>query len=85
MGLGSLAVAGLLAHAGFEWLGIETEHNAKDTAQIERMIAAIEPTEAVSIVPQRFQFGVPGSRERVAEAAMYPRVAGRFTEKKANR
>jgi 2-keto-3-deoxy-L-rhamnonate aldolase RhmA len=50
MGLGSPSVAGLLAYAGFEWLVIETEHNAMGMAEIERCIAAIEPTETVPIV-----------------------------------
>ena len=50
MGLGSPNLAELLAHAGYDWLVIETEHNALDTAQIEHMLMAINGTETVPIV-----------------------------------
>ena len=50
MGLGSPNLAELLAHAGYDWLVIETEHNALDTAQIEHMLMAINGTEAIPIV-----------------------------------
>ena len=50
MGLGSPNLAELLAHAGYEWLIIETEHNALDTAQIEHMLMAINGTETIPIV-----------------------------------
>jgi 4-hydroxy-2-oxoheptanedioate aldolase len=50
LGLGSPAVAELLAHAGFEWLIVETEHNALDMAQVEHMLMAMNGTEAVPLV-----------------------------------
>lgn len=50
MGLGSPNVAELLAHAGFDWLVIETEHNGLDSAEVEHMLMAISGTETVPIV-----------------------------------
>ena len=50
VGLGSPNAAELLAHAGFEWLIIETEHSALDSAEIEHMLMAINGTETVPIV-----------------------------------
>ncbi len=50
MGLGSPNLAELLAHAGYDWLVIETEHNALDSAQIEHMLMAINGTDAIPIV-----------------------------------
>ena len=50
MGLGSPNLAELLAHAGYDWLVIETEHNALDTAQIEHMLMAINGTDTIPIV-----------------------------------
>jgi 2-keto-3-deoxy-L-rhamnonate aldolase RhmA len=39
-----------LAHAGYDWLVIETEHNALDSAQIEHMLMAMNGTETIPIV-----------------------------------
>lgn len=50
LGLGSATVAELLAHAGFEWLMIETEHNAVDWADVQQMLMAIQATDAVPMV-----------------------------------
>ena len=50
MGLGSPNLAELLAHAGYDWLVIETEHNALDSAQIEHMLMAMNGTETIPIV-----------------------------------
>lgn len=50
MGLGSPNLAELLAHAGYDWLVIETEHNALDTAQVEHILMAMNGTETVPIV-----------------------------------
>jgi 2-dehydro-3-deoxyglucarate aldolase len=50
LGLGSPNVAELLAHAGFDWLVIETEHSALDSAEIEHMLMGISGTEAVPMV-----------------------------------
>lgn len=50
MGLGSPNVAELLAHVGFDWLIIETEHNGLDSAEIQQMLMAMNGTEAIPIV-----------------------------------
>ena len=50
LGLGSPTVAELLAHAGFDWLLIETEHNAVDTAQVQHMLMALNATKTIPIV-----------------------------------
>jgi 2-keto-3-deoxy-L-rhamnonate aldolase RhmA len=50
MGLGSPAVAELLAHAGFDWLVVETEHNALGAAEVQHMLMAMTGTNAVPIV-----------------------------------
>lgn len=50
LGLGSPHVAELLGHAGFDWLVVETEHNGLDSAEIERMLMAINGTDAVPLV-----------------------------------
>ncbi len=50
LGLGSPNVAELMAHAGFDWLVIETEHNGLDSAEIEHMLMAIDGTDVVPIV-----------------------------------
>jgi 2-keto-3-deoxy-L-rhamnonate aldolase RhmA len=50
MGLGSPAVAELLAHAGFDYLVIETEHNALDTAQMQEMLMAMNGTDTIPLV-----------------------------------
>jgi 4-hydroxy-2-oxoheptanedioate aldolase len=50
MGLGSPNVAELLAHAGFDWLVIETEHNGLDSAEIQHMLMAMSGTDAMPIV-----------------------------------
>jgi 4-hydroxy-2-oxoheptanedioate aldolase len=50
MGLGSPLVAEMLAHAGFDWLVIETEHNGMDMAQVQQMLMAMSGTETIPIV-----------------------------------
>jgi 4-hydroxy-2-oxoheptanedioate aldolase len=50
MGLGSAAVAEVLGHAGFEWLVVETEHNALDAAEVQELVTAVEGTGAVPFV-----------------------------------
>jgi 4-hydroxy-2-oxoheptanedioate aldolase len=50
MGLGSPNVAELLAHAGFDWLVIETEHNGLDSAEIEHMLMAVNATRTIPMV-----------------------------------
>ena len=50
MGLGSPAVAEMMGYAGYDWLVIETEHNALDFSQIEHMMMAMSSTEVVPLV-----------------------------------
>lgn len=50
MGLGSPNVAELLAHAGFDWLVIETEHNGLDAAEVQQMLMAFNGTETIPLV-----------------------------------
>jgi 4-hydroxy-2-oxoheptanedioate aldolase len=50
IGLGSPNVAEMMAHAGFDWLVVETEHNALDTAEIQHMLMAMSGTNVVPIV-----------------------------------
>jgi 4-hydroxy-2-oxoheptanedioate aldolase len=49
-GLGSPAVVELLAQAGFDWLVIETEHNAVDLVQVEHMLRAVSGTDTIPLV-----------------------------------
>lgn len=50
LGLGSPAVAELMAYAGFDWLVIETEHNGLDSAEIQQMLMALNGTKPVPLV-----------------------------------
>jgi 4-hydroxy-2-oxoheptanedioate aldolase len=50
LGLGSPTVAELLAHAGFEWLMIEMEHNAVDWGDVQQMLMAMSGTDAAPMV-----------------------------------
>ena len=50
LGMGSPQVAELLAHAGYDWLLIEMEHNALDMAQVEHMLMAMNGTKTTPIV-----------------------------------
>ena len=50
IGLGSPNVSELLAHAGFDWLVIETEHNGLDAAEVEHLLMATNGTETIPII-----------------------------------
>lgn len=50
MGLGSPTVAEMLAHAGFDFLVVETEHNALDSAEIQEMLMAMNGTDTIPLV-----------------------------------
>ena len=50
LGLQSPNVAELMAHAGFDFLVIETEHNALDSAEVEHILMAFSGTETVPMV-----------------------------------
>lgn len=76
LGLGSPNVAELMARAGMDWLVIETEHNALDSAEIERMIMAIDGTDATPIVrvPNRDQVYVQRALDMGAMGVLVPGV-----------
>lgn len=50
IGLGSPNVTELLAHAGFDWLVLETEHSAVDIAGVEHMLMACNGTNTIPLV-----------------------------------
>lgn len=64
LGLGSSTVAELMAHAGFEWLMIEMEHNAVDWADVQQMLMALNGTDATAMVR------VPSSDPLVVQRAV---------------
>lgn len=78
LGLGSPNVAELMALAGMDWLVIETEHNALDSAEIERMIMAIDAagTDAAPIVrvPNRDQVYIQRALDMGAMGVLVPGV-----------
>lgn len=50
LGLGSPQVAELLAHAGYDWLILETEHSAVDIERVEHMMMAMGGSNALPFV-----------------------------------
>ena len=50
LGLGSPMVAEQMAHCGFDFIVIETEHNAIDMAQVQQMLMAMNGTDAIPLV-----------------------------------
>lgn len=50
LGLGSPNIAELLGFVGFDWLVIETEHNALDLAEVERMLMACSASPSVPLI-----------------------------------
>ena len=76
LGLGSPAVAEMMGLAGMDWLVIETEHNALDSAEIERMLMAVGNTPAVPIVrvPNRDQVYVQRALDMGAMGILVPGV-----------
>ncbi len=50
MGLGSPSVAELLAHAGYDWLVVETEHNAVEPGQVEHMLMGMSGTNVIPLI-----------------------------------
>ncbi len=49
MGMGSPLIAELLAHAGYDWLSIEMEHNGLDFAGVQQMLMAMSSTDCIPI------------------------------------
>ena len=50
LSLGSPNLAELMAHVGYDFLVIETEHNGLDSAEIQHMLMAMNGTEVIPIV-----------------------------------
>src|SRR5688572_1192491 len=65
LGLGSPNVAEMLSHVGFEWLIMETEHNALDISGVEQMLMAVGNGGAVPLV--RIQSASPEHIQRVLD------------------
>lgn len=65
LGLGSPMVAELMAYAGFDWLMIETEHNAVDWADVQQIMMATNATNVVPMV--RLPSGDPAHVQRALD------------------
>jgi 2-keto-3-deoxy-L-rhamnonate aldolase RhmA len=76
LGLGSPNVCELLAQAGFDWLIIETEHNAVDLGRIEHMLMAAQGTEATVLVrvPSANPLDIQRALDIGAEGILVPMV-----------
>ena len=76
LGLGSPTVAEMMALAGMDWLVIETEHNALDSAEIQHMLMAVNGTDAVPIVrvPNRDQVFIQRALDMGAMGILVPGV-----------
>ena len=76
LGLGSPAVAEMMARAGMDWLVIETEHNALDSAEIQHMLMAINGSDTVPIVrvPNRDQVYIQRALDMGALGILVPGV-----------
>ena len=76
MGLGSPNVAELLAHAGYDWLVVETEHNALDYAEVEHMLMAMNGTEVIPIVrlPSDDPLGIQRALDIGAMGVLVPMI-----------
>lgn len=76
LGLGSPNAAEALGHAGFEWLVVETEHNALDAAEIQHMLMALGGTPAMPFVrlPSRDPVGIQRALDMGAMGIMTPMI-----------
>ncbi len=76
MGLGSPNVAELLAHSGYDWLAVETEHNALDYAEVEHMLMAMNGTETIPIVrlPSDDPLGIQRALDIGAMGVLVPMI-----------
>jgi len=76
LGLGSPHVAELLAHAGYDWLVLETEHSAVDIAQVEHMMMAVQNTNTIPIVrvPTAEPIGIQRALDAGARGILVPMV-----------
>jgi 4-hydroxy-2-oxoheptanedioate aldolase len=66
VGLGSPNVTELLAHAGFDWLILEAEHSAIDSAQVEHMLMAMNGTQTIPLL--RPSVGTPHEIQKGLDA-----------------
>ncbi len=76
LGLGSPSVAEMMARAGMDWLVIETEHNALDSAEIQHTLMAMNGSDAVPIVrvPNRDQVFIQRALDMGAMGVLVPGV-----------
>lgn len=74
MGLGSPTVTELLGYAGFDWLVIETEHNALGPGEIQHMLMAMNgsPTVPIVRVPSMAQPPIQNALDIGARGIMVP-------------
>jgi 2-keto-3-deoxy-L-rhamnonate aldolase RhmA len=74
VGLGSPTVVELLAHAGYDWLAIETEHSALDTAETQHMLMAVGNSESIPIVrvPSHDPIGIQRALDIGAMGVLVP-------------
>ena len=50
MGMESTTVAELLAHAGYDWIVVETEHNGVDSADVKQILMAMSSGDAIPVI-----------------------------------
>lgn len=50
MGLESATVAELLAHAGYDWIVVETEHNGVDSADVKQILMGMSSADAIPVI-----------------------------------
>jgi len=78
LSLGSPSAAEALAHAGFDWLCIDTEHAPNDSRDVEHQLRAIAaphlPTEAMVRVPDLHSDLVPRVLDAGARSLMFPAI-----------
>ncbi|NKB65756.1 MAG: 2-dehydro-3-deoxyglucarate aldolase [Candidatus Latescibacteria bacterium] len=76
LGLGSPNAAELMAQAGYDWLVVETEHNALDSAQIEHMLMAMNGTRTIPVVrlPSADPIGIQKALDVGALGVLLPMV-----------
>ncbi len=76
LGMGSPHVAELMAHAGLEWLVIETEHSGLDSAQVEHVLMAVSGTDTIPVVrvPPSDLFSIQRSLDMGGMGVLVPMV-----------
>ncbi len=78
LSLGSPSAAEALAHAGFDWLCIDTEHAPNDSLDVEQQLRAIAaahlPTEAIVRVPDLHSDLVQRVLDAGARSLIFPAI-----------